>query len=1107
MKTRIGLIVVTLICVTTGLFVSVLPSCADEQHQDGKAPWWDQEKIRFFWGSWRLFWESGVSPEQVMEDLSRVGANVFVSERLREGCHEFISPYQEEFLGQTDVRMYRGSVFFDLELARIARQYGIHSFGSAMTNAVPFYAKSLAKTKKFRWAIDQGGKIQVEPKWKLKLPCPMDESFYEPWIFAPTLKAVRTGLIDGLHFDWELYGGRSEAGTCYCDVCFDAFLKSRGTHADVPEGERYAWLKENSLEDKYIEVHEQRRKEFWGDFAQRVHKIKPDFVFSGYNAVACPGRYYYSLNSPQAPFMFIDESHYWPNHTAPWWESNYAEHRKLGMKHILGSYTGGLFGELPIMDVSATQWIYDAAISHDGYWVWFEHKWGPNDYRVYRTAEKRIRVTENKLGGFLFSGERDHKFVSLVEQSGDPVLGQNVIQRSFHLDDRHLVQVNNVNTDIPVEVLVCVGQLPDDTQWMVTDAMTGLYYAPDRKKSLWSSRDLAQGILLSMEKRSEAWLLLSPAADGLRIDYAKTVDAGTIMGHPERPQTKGPLPTGSSPVGGSFPLVYLKSGPLGYSASPISPNPFTGTSVHYIDAAGDGSGAKQLFGITGNCWSPVPSGDGKLIAFSCYVNGKGQIYIINSDGSEPYNISGNDYCDKSPTWSPDGRKIAFVSNRDVDWEVYVMNVDGTNQRRLTDSPGVDRRPAWSPDGKRIAFESDRGGDFDIYVINADGSDERCLIHRMGNDYEPIWSPDGRSIACTAWFIGRLRDVVVMDAQTGSSMYPLGLIRGPKTANYSLFKENHSICFSPDGKRIAGAFGYSNPYKSKQTGIFTIAVGGTDMRILVEKEPLKPYPGGQGNRHALKGGWYFNGSASRRWLPKTFGNVSWAPDGSTLAFSSDMDESGYFFFYTIDTDGNNLTRLDDTLHPAGPYNKVANSDSPDAGERVSGLATTPSAKAHYIDGTNFHELAPKLRLAASLPVEGWSFRADSAGVGVEKGYFKPNHLAEDLTKIRIGEFWDNQGHKGLTEGWYRIRYRCPKLPNGKRVFLHFGAVDESAWLYVDGELVAWYDSSDPDKTWDKPFLLEVTGKLKSQTEHLLAIRVHNTTLAGGIWKSVSLMVEK
>ena len=172
-----------------------------------------------------------------------------------------------------------------------------------------------------------------------------------------------------------------------------------------------------------------------------------------------------------------------------------------------------------------------------------------------------------------------------------------------------------------------------------------------------------------------------------------------------------------------------------------------------------------------------------------------------------------------------------------------------------------------------------------------------------------------------------------------------------------------------------------------------------------------------------------------------------------------------------------------------------------------FGATPPAKARYVDGTECLALVPKLREVAKLPLDGWLFKDDPKKVGVEKGYYKPGYPAGDLAKVKIGEFWDHQGYEGLEEGWYRLRYKCPELPKGKQVFLHFVAVDESAWLYVDGKPVAWYDTVHPSITWVKPFLLNVTGNLKSRGEHLLAIRVRNTRGAGGIYKPVSLMVEK
>ena len=63
------------------------------------------------------------------------------------------------------------------------------------------------------------------------------------------------------------------------------------------------------------------------------------------------------------------------------------------------------------------------------------------------------------------------------------------------------------------------------------------------------------------------------------------------------------------------------------------------------------------------------------------------------------------------------------------------------------------------------------------------------------------------------------------------------------------------------------------------------------------------------------------------------------------------------------------------------------------------------------------------------------------------------------------------------------------------------------LYVDGELVAWYDTAFPGVTWASPFLLDVTGSIKSGDEHLIVMRVGNERGAGGVYKGIDLMVEQ
>lgn len=179
----------------------------------------------------------------------------------------------------------------------------------------------------------------------------------------------------------------------------------------------------------------------------------------------------------------------------------------------------------------------------------------------------------------------------------------------------------------------------------------------------------------------------------------------------------------------------------------------------------------------------------------------------------------------------------------------------------------------------------------------------------------------------------------------------------------------------------------------------------------------------------------------------------------------------------------------------------------AEKRESGFGATPPAEAHYVDGADCRQLVGSLKQVATLPLDGWLFKADPKRVGVEQGYFKPSYPTKDFARIRVGAFWDDQGYKGLGAGWYRLAYQCPDLPAGKRVYLHFESVDETACLYIDGKRVAWYDTAHPNLTWKSPFLLDVTGSLNSGGTHLLAIRVGNESGLGGIYRPVSVMVEK
>jgi len=80
-----------------------------------------------------------------------------------------------------------------------------------------------------------------------------------------------------------------------------------------------------------------------------------------------------------------------------------------------------------------------------------------------------------------------------------------------------------------------------------------------------------------------------------------------------------------------------------------------------------------------------------------------------------------------------------IEVRDTKGDIFVMNADGSNQVNLTRYSENDTKPTWSPDGSRIAFVSFRDGKRDIFTIAPDGSDVQRLTNDKDMDEAPDWS--------------------------------------------------------------------------------------------------------------------------------------------------------------------------------------------------------------------------------------------------------------------------------------------------------------------------------------------------------------------------------
>ena len=150
-------------------------------------------------------------------------------------------------------------------------------------------------------------------------------------------------------------------------------------------------------------------------------------------------------------------------------------------------------------------------------------------------------------------------------------------------------------------------------------------------------------------------------------------------------------------------------------------------------------------------------------------------------------------------------------------------------------------------------------------------------------------------------------------------------------------------------------------------------------------------------------------------------------------------------------------------------------------------------------------------AAPLPLL-WAFRTDPRDEGVRQEWFTPEWADADWLRIPVGRAWE-QTAAGAYDGyaWYRVRFTLPAERAGQALALVFGAVDEQAWVYLNGTLIGEHTVKSTGKLageiWEEPFEIKVPpASTHPGAENVLAVRVHDSAFAGGIYRRVRLVTE-
>ena len=98
---------------------------------------------------------------------------------------------------------------------------------------------------------------------------------------------------------------------------------------------------------------------------------------------------------------------------------------------------------------------------------------------------------------------------------------------------------------------------------------------------------------------------------------------------------------------------------------------------------------------------PSISPDGSTIVFAY----QGDLFTVSSSGGEARQLTSHMARDFMPIWSPDGKSIAFASDRHGNFDVFLVAATGGTPKRLTYHSSGDYPYDFTPDGKTVVYGS------------------------------------------------------------------------------------------------------------------------------------------------------------------------------------------------------------------------------------------------------------------------------------------------------------------------------------------------------------------------------------------------------------------